>query len=184
MTNKISNKTRQDLTIKYLIENICFTFIKYNCFWTPSLTQILFIIQAKLAVMIPNDLKVYPFISWMFCSFGDFSIFTPNFVLIFKHYTQLFSLCITMVTYNTESIKKQKKRADINAIYITSVKLKSKISPISKQTQLAFTCSKLTIETLEQSVKSVQSLQKRHQNEASICIVNSEHVTAGWGIVD
>ena len=126
MTNKISNKTRQDLTIKYLIENICFTFIKYNCFLIPSLTQILFIIQAKLAVMIPNDLKVYPLISWMFCSFGDFSIFTPNFVLIFKHYTQLFSLCITMVTYNTESIKKQKKRADINAIYIIKCQIKIK----------------------------------------------------------
>ena len=32
-------------------------------------------------------------------------------------------------------------------------------------TQPAFTCSKFTIETLEQGVKYVQSQQQRHQND-------------------
>ena len=32
--------------------------------------------------------------------------------------------------------------------------------------QLAFTCSNLTIETLEQGVKYVQSQKKRHQSDA------------------
>ena len=37
---------------------------------------------------------------------------------------------------------------------------------ITGHLQPAFTCSKLTIETLEQGVKYVQSLQQRHQNDA------------------
>ena len=34
------------------------------------------------------------------------------------------------------------------------------------QTQSSITCSKLTIESLEQGVKYVQSEQERHQNDA------------------
>ena len=34
-------------------------------------------------------------------------------------------------------------------------------------TQSAFTCSKLTIETVEQDVKYVQSLQESHQNDTN-----------------
>ena len=41
---------------------------------------------------------------------------------------------------------------------------------LKKLTQPAFTCSKLTIETLEQVVKYVQS----------VSIVNSEQANAGW----
>ena len=41
---------------------------------------------------------------------------------------------------------------------------------LKKLTQPAFTCSKLTIETLEQGVKYVQS----------VSIVNSEQAHAGW----
>ena len=46
--------------------------------------------------------------------------------------------------------------------------------------QSAFTCSKLTVETLEQGVKYVQSQQQRHQNDArrrsGVFIVNFEHI--------
>ena len=66
--------------------------------------------------------------------------------------------------------------------------------------QPAFTCSKLTLETLEQGVKYVQSQQERHQNDAwrrsgafivnfehishlSVSSVNFEHVTAGWDLM-
>ena len=41
------------------------------------------------------------------------------------------------------------------------------------KTQPAITCSKLTIETLEQGVKYVQSV-------SSVSVVNFEQVNAGW----
>ena len=53
---------------------------------------------------------------------------------------------------------------------------------VYKPTQPAITCSKLTIETLEQSVKYVQSQKKkiherRHWRRSGIFIVNSEHIS-------
>ena len=65
-------------------------------------------------------------------------------------------------------------------------------SPL-EYTKLAIACFKLTIETLEQGVKYVQSEQQRHQNDWLYCqlwtyftpysknsIVNFEQVNAGW----
>ena len=43
---------------------------------------------------------------------------------------------------------------------------------VSEVTQPAFTCSKLTTETLEQGVKLTPS--------STLCIVNFEQVNAGW----
>ena len=66
---------------------------------------------------------------------------------------------------------------------------------ISKLTQPTFTCSKSTMETLEQYVKSVQTLQERHQNDVNdvvvsllltfthcsgVFIVDFEQVSASW----
>ena len=42
--------------------------------------------------------------------------------------------------------------------------------------QSAFTCSKLTTETLEQGVKYVQ-------NCSSVSVVNFEHVIASWNVM-
>ena len=42
--------------------------------------------------------------------------------------------------------------------------------------QSAFTCSKLTTETLEQGVKHVQ-------NCSSVSVVNFEHVIASWDVM-
>ena len=51
---------------------------------------------------------------------------------------------------------------------------------VYETTQSAFTCSTLTIKTLEQGVKYVQSSQKRHRNDAwrrsGVFIVNVEHI--------
>ena len=47
---------------------------------------------------------------------------------------------------------------------------------MTQVSQPAITCSKLTIETIEQGVKHVQSLTPC----ASVSIVNFEQVIAGW----
>ena len=58
--------------------------------------------------------------------------------------------------------------------------------------QSTFTCSKLTIEVLEQDVKYVQSYQKRHQNDANgnhfrpccnVSVVNFKHVIVSWVVM-
>ena len=62
-------------------------------------------------------------------------------------------------------------------------------------TQPAFTCSKLTIETLEQGVKYIQSKQQRYQNDANDVVLVSllltlnsvtivKYVLAGWVQMD
>ena len=104
MANTISNKTRIDLIKRYLLYNIYLTLIKHNCFLTPSLKQIPFIMQTKLDARMPYDATVYSWILHIFCNSGDFSIFTANFKFIFKHYIQLLSLYITMVTGNTDEL--------------------------------------------------------------------------------
>ena len=54
--------------------------------------------------------------------------------------------------------------------------------------QSAFTCSKLTIETLEQGVKVIQSYSKFTIKTplfySIVSIVNFEHVIAGWDIIN
>ena len=47
---------------------------------------------------------------------------------------------------------------------------------VRDQTQPTFTCSKSTVETPEQCVKSVQSYQQRHQNDVSNFIVYFEQI--------
>ena len=51
---------------------------------------------------------------------------------------------------------------------------------IKDTTQLTITCSKLTIETLEQGVKYVQVENKNTRTCSSVSIVNIEQVNAGW----
>ena len=51
------------------------------------------------------------------------------------------------------------------------------VQDLSECTQLVFTCSKLTIETLEQNVKYVPKLTiKTPERRSDVFIVNFEHI--------
>ena len=55
---------------------------------------------------------------------------------------------------------------------------KSKLfNSYQNQTHPTFTYSKLTIETLQQIVKYVQSYQQRNQNDTMVNMVNFEHIS-------
>ena len=52
----------------------------------------------------------------------------------------------------------------------------------TKHSQPAFTCSKLTIETLEKGVKNMFKVNIFFTPFSSVSIVNFEHVIAGWAV--